>query len=111
MQPPQFELPPTSKVLIIIILNSISSFLSDMSWAYAMLLTSPLLVTVGLSLTIPLSLIGEMIQYQQFSSFLYWVGAGIVLLSFLFINHESVDEDQQDQQPIALEDSVRVAEV
>ncbi|KAK8047728.1 hypothetical protein PG996_015792 [Apiospora saccharicola] len=106
-----FELPPTSKVLIIIVLNSISSFLSDMSWAYAMLLTSPLLVTVGLSLTIPLSLIGEMIQYQQFSSFLYWVGAGIVLLSFLFINHESVDEDAQDQRPIALEDSVRVAEV
>ncbi|KAK8001954.1 hypothetical protein PG991_014176 [Apiospora marii] len=105
-----FELPPTSKVLIIIILNSISSFLSDMSWAYAMLLTSPLLVTVGLSLTIPLSLIGEMIQYQQFSSFLYWVGAGIVLLSFLFINHESVDEDKQDQ-PIALENSVAVAEV
>ncbi|KAK8135371.1 vacuolar membrane protein [Apiospora sp. TS-2023a] len=105
-----FELPPTSKVLIIIVLNSISSFLSDMSWAYAMLLTSPLLVTVGLSLTIPLSLIGEMIQYQQFSSFLYWVGAGIVLLSFLFINHESVDEDANDQ-PIALEDSVRVAEV
>ncbi|KAK8002536.1 hypothetical protein PG989_002255 [Apiospora arundinis] len=105
-----FELPPTSKVLIIIILNSISSFISDMSWAYAMLLTTPLLVTVGLSLTIPLSLIGEMIQYQQFSSFLYWVGAGIVLLSFLFINHESVDEDPQDK-PIALEDSVRAAEV
>lgn len=81
-----------------------------MSWAYAMLLTTPLLVTVGLSLTIPLSLIGEMIQYQQFSSFLYWVGAGIVLLSFLFINHESVDEDPQDK-PIALEDSVRAAEV
>ena len=81
-----------------------------MSWAYAMLLTTPLLVTVGLSLTIPLSLIGEMIQYQQFSSFLYWVGAGIVLLSFLFINHESVDEDNQDK-PIALEGSVRAAEV
>lgn len=81
-----------------------------MSWAYAMLLTTPLLVTVGLSLTIPLSLIGEMIQYQQFSSFLYWVGAGIVLLSFLFINHESVDEEKQDK-PIALEGSVRAAEV
>ena len=59
-----------------------------------MLLTTPLLVTVGLSLTIPLSLVGEMIQYQQFSSFLYWVGAGIVLLSFLFINHESHEDDE-----------------
>ena len=59
-----------------------------------MLLTTPLVVTVGLSLTIPLSLIGEMIQYAQYSSVLYWVGACIVLLSFLFINHESKDESE-----------------
>lgn len=89
-----FEMPPTGKIWTIILLNSLSSFISDISWAYAMLLTTPLLVTVGLSLTIPLSLVGEMIQYQQFSSFLYWVGAGIVLLSFLFINHESHEDDE-----------------
>jgi len=73
--------------------NSIASFLSDMSWAYAMLLTTPLVVTVGISLTIPLSLIGEMIQYSQYSSWVYWVGAGIVLLSFVFVNHESHEDD------------------
>lgn len=95
-------MPPTGKIWAIILLNSISSFISDMSWAYAMLLTTPLIVTVGLSLTIPLSLIGEMIQYQQFSSFLYWVGAGIVLLSFLFINHES-HEDEDAKKPSALD--------
>lgn len=97
-----FEMPPTGKIWAIILLNSISSFISDMSWAYAMLLTTPLIVTVGLSLTIPLSLIGEMIQYQQFSSFLYWVGAGIVLLSFLFINHES-HEDEDAKKPSAMD--------
>ncbi len=58
-----------------------------------MLLTTPLVVTVGLSLNIPLSLIGEMIQYQQYSSFVYWVGAVIVVISFLFINHESHEHD------------------
>lgn len=60
-----------------------------------MLLTTPLIVTVGLSLTIPLSLVGEMIQYEQYSSGIYWVGAGIVLLSFLFINRESAEEDEK----------------
>lgn len=65
-----------------------------MSWAYAMLLTTPLVVTVGLSLTIPLSLIGEMIQYSQYSSWVYWVGAGVVFVSFLFINHESHEEEE-----------------
>lgn len=69
-----------------------------MSWAYAMLLTTPLVVTVGLSLTIPLSLIGEMIQYSQYSSWIYWVGAGIVLVSFLFINHESGEGDEKERQ-------------
>ena len=76
-----------------------------MSWAYAMLLTTPLVVTVGLSLTIPLSLIGEMIQYAQYSSCVYWVGAGIVVLSFLFINHESHEEGPDAAEAQNPEDS------
>ncbi|KAK1754769.1 hypothetical protein QBC47DRAFT_225792 [Echria macrotheca] len=93
-----FELPPTGKIWTIVVVNSIASFLSDMSWAYAMLLTTPLVVTVGISLTIPLSLIGEMIQYSQYSSWVYWVGAGIVLMSFVFINHESHEEGEADDK-------------
>ncbi|KAI0534633.1 hypothetical protein GGR58DRAFT_515997 [Xylaria digitata] len=88
-----FELPPSGKIWAIILINSLSSFISDISWAYAMLLTTPLVVTVGLSLNIPLSLIGEMIQYEQYSSFVYWVGAVIVVTSFLFVNHESHEHD------------------
>ncbi|KAI8625346.1 hypothetical protein F5Y19DRAFT_467136 [Xylariaceae sp. FL1651] len=88
-----FELPPNGRIWSIILLNSISSFISDISWAYAMLLTTPLIVTVGLSLTIPLSLIGEMVQYAQYSSFVYWIGALIVVISFVFISHESREEE------------------
>lgn len=73
--------------------NAIASFVSDISWALAMLLTTPLVVTVGLSLTIPLSLIGEMVQYQQYSSGVYWVGAAVVFVSFVFVNHETKEED------------------
>ncbi|KAI1351758.1 hypothetical protein F5Y01DRAFT_281775 [Xylaria sp. FL0043] len=89
-----FELPPSGKIWTIVLVNALFSFVSDISWAYAMLLTTPLVVTVGLSLNIPLSLIGEMIQYAQYSSFVYWVGAVIVVLSFLFINHESHESDR-----------------
>ncbi|KAH6626170.1 hypothetical protein B0J18DRAFT_133365 [Chaetomium sp. MPI-SDFR-AT-0129] len=88
-----FELPPSGRVWMIIMINSASSFFSDILWAYAMLLTTPLVVTVGLSLTIPLSLIGEMFQYSQYSSWLYWVGAGVVFISFLFVNNESHDDE------------------
>lgn len=59
-----------------------------------MLLTTPLVVTVGISLTIPLSLIGQMVLSDQYSSPIYWVGACIVLISFMFINHESTDEEK-----------------
>lgn len=74
-------------------INSVTSLISDLCWAYSMLLTSPLITTVGLSLTIPLSLIGQMIEYAQTSSIAYWIGACIVLLSFVFINHESSHEE------------------
>ena len=72
--------------------NSLASFISDIAWAFAMLLTTPLVVTVGLSLTIPLSLIGEIIQYGQYSSVLYWIGALVVFVSFAFINHETKED-------------------
>ncbi|TKA82329.1 hypothetical protein B0A49_00070 [Cryomyces minteri] len=84
-----FELPPTGKVLTIVLVNSLSSLISDFCWAYAMLLTSPLIVTVGLSMTIPLSLVGQIVLNGQTASAAYWLGAGVVLCSFLFVNHES----------------------
>lgn len=64
-----------------------------------MLLTTPLVVTVGLSMTIPLSLVGEMIQYGQYSSFVYWIGAAVVLLSFVFVSHESKDDEEKAEEP------------
>ncbi|KAI9793866.1 MAG: hypothetical protein M1816_007118 [Peltula sp. TS41687] len=83
-----FQLPPTGRIWAVVILNSTISVLSDYCWAYAMLLTSPLVVTVGLGLSIPMSLIGQMLFSSQHSSAAYWIGALIVLASFIFINSE-----------------------
>jgi solute carrier family 35 protein F5 len=93
-----FELPPTSRILNIVLINSASSLVSDFCWAYAMLLTSPLIVTVGLSLTIPCSLVGQMVLDAQYASALYWVGAAIMVLSFLFINHEDRRDEAEGLQ-------------
>ncbi|KAG5916154.1 hypothetical protein E4U61_003927 [Claviceps capensis] len=90
-----FEMPPTAAVVTVIVVNSVASFVSDICWAFAMLLTTPLVVTVGLSLTIPLSLIGEMVQYGQYSSFVYWIGAAVVFVSFVFINNESREDKDE----------------
>ena len=107
-----FELPPSPRVWTIIIvsltslsgfeqstdlyeLNSIISLVSDLCWAYAMLLTSPLVVTVGLSLSIPLALVGQMLLNAQSSSFPYWIGATLVFLAFLLVNQETKQEPRQ----------------
>ena len=106
-----FELPPTTKVFVIVAVNSLSSMVADFAWAYSMLLTSPLITTVGLSMTIPLSLIGQMILDNQYSSVTYWLGAGIVLLSFIFVNNEEVkDEEAAIEQEVALEEEEGRAE-
>ncbi|ERF76482.1 hypothetical protein EPUS_06144 [Endocarpon pusillum Z07020] len=87
-----FELPPTRRIWTIMLVNSASSLLSDICWAYAMVLTSPLVVTVGLSLTIPLSLVGELIVQGKSESVVYWIGAIIVVCSFVFVDREEVKE-------------------
>ncbi|KAJ5636159.1 uncharacterized protein N7484_009472 [Penicillium longicatenatum] len=84
-----FSFPETKRVWTIVLVNSVASFISDVAWAYAMLLTTPLVVTVGLSLTIPLSLVGQIVLQGQYASAIYWVGAAIVFLSFVVVNHES----------------------
>ncbi|KAI4214102.1 MAG: hypothetical protein LQ351_003187 [Letrouitia transgressa] len=97
-----FEFPPTKRVLTIVLVNSAISLFSDFCWAYSIMLTSPLVTTVGLSLTIPLSLIGQMVLNGQTSSVTYWIGAVIVVASFLLINHESKAEEKTAHE---LEDS------
>ncbi|KAH9877682.1 hypothetical protein J1614_002899 [Plenodomus biglobosus] len=91
-----FALPPTRRILTIVMVNSASSLVSDFCWAYSMLLTSPLVVTVGLSLTIPLSLVGQMVLESQYAGFWYWVGAAVMVASFLFINREEKREEEGD---------------
>ena len=93
----RFEMLPTGKVTAIVVLNALASCVADLAWGYAVLMTSPIVVTVGLSMTIPLSLIGEMVLNSQTASVLYWVGAIMVVLSFLFVNHEE-KKDEQTQQ-------------
>jgi solute carrier family 35, member F5 len=104
-----FELPPTRRVWTILLVNSFSSLLSDICWAYAMVLTSPLVVTVGLSLTIPLSLVGELIVQGRSESVIYWIGAIIVVGSFVFVDREEVKEEKNDE-PSNLGDGIGVGE-
>lgn len=100
-----FSLPPSQRIWSILLINSVSSFISDICWAYAMVLTSPLLVTVGLSLTIPLSLVGEMLLQGHYEGWVYWLGAAIVVGSFLFIDQEEREEEEEEQLNVSALDT------
>lgn len=80
----------------LLLINSAATLTSDFCWVLAMLMTSPLVVTVGLSATIPLSMIGDMMLHHRYSSFWYYIGAAMVCWSFFVINRES-EEDALDE--------------
>ena len=105
-----FELPKNRDALLIILANCAIIFVSDFCWAKAMLLTSPLTVTVGLSITIPLAILGDFVFRDKRMSLFYLLGALCIIGSFLAISmdaekddeassRESLGEVQQVQQP------------
>ncbi|CCE62887.1 hypothetical protein TPHA_0D02500 [Tetrapisispora phaffii CBS 4417] len=97
------ELPPTNTIAIIVLINCLITFVSDYCWANAMLLTTPLTVTVGLSLTIPLAMFGDLLFVNKKMNWVYIFGAILIMGSFFVINNESGIEqnelsEQQEQQ-------------
>ncbi|CAR28069.1 hypothetical protein ZYGR_0N05580 [Zygosaccharomyces rouxii] len=93
-----FQLPKTPTVITIVLFNCLITFISDYCWASAMLLTSPLTVTVGLSITIPFAMMGDFIFKHEPITFLYFIGAMLILGSFLIINRQSEEEFLQREE-------------
>lgn len=87
-----FELPPTKHTVVLILINGAAGMFGDLSWVLATLMTTPLVVAVGLSGTIPLSVLGDYLLHDVKCTFWYYVGAVIVFWSFVDINHLSQPE-------------------
>ena len=75
------------------------TFISDYLWILAMLMTSPLIVTMGLSLTIPLALLGDFVFKAQLKGWFYWFGAVLVLTGFSIVNIQRDEEHDDDTEP------------
>jgi solute carrier family 35, member F5 len=107
------ELPPTKAVVFCILVliprvdgcanskaNMLITFVSDYLWILAMLMTSPLIVTMGLSLSIPLALFGDFLFKGQVKGLYYWLGAILVLVGFSIVNVR-----REDNHPDGVEQS------
>ncbi|KAI9164317.1 hypothetical protein H9P43_008146 [Blastocladiella emersonii ATCC 22665] len=80
---------PEKEVWGVLIINAMfGTVLSDYLWITAMLMTGPIVVTVGLSLTTPLSMIGDLILKGITYSPLYVTGAVLIVIGFIGANLE-----------------------
>ncbi|ODQ67632.1 hypothetical protein NADFUDRAFT_69425 [Nadsonia fulvescens var. elongata DSM 6958] len=89
----KFSMPPDSETWLVLFINALSTLISDFLWVLAMLMTSPLVVTVGLGATIPLTMAGDVLFKHHVSSFNYFFGAFLVCISFLFVNQYDENEE------------------
>ncbi|OAD68185.1 hypothetical protein PHYBLDRAFT_117850 [Phycomyces blakesleeanus NRRL 1555(-)] len=103
-----FELPPTSTLWFMVLLNAfIGTFLSDYLWLLAMLMTSPLVVTLGISLTIPLALIGDIVFKHFEPGFQYALGAVLVGVGFFAVNMDALREVEEETVFNDIEDTIQ----
>jgi len=90
-----FELPPSGKVMTAVLVNMAITLSSDYLYVLAMLKTSPLVVTIGLSLTIPVAVVGDFLRHRPTHGEVI-IGAGLVLLSFVVVGLEDSKEQGED---------------
>ncbi|KAG9314464.1 hypothetical protein JVU11DRAFT_5261 [Chiua virens] len=82
------ELPSTKEGVVAILVNMFVTLLADYLYVTAMLKTTPLVVTVGLSLTIPLALFGDYFLGKP-ATFQVLVGAMLVTGGFIVVGVEN----------------------
>lgn len=68
---------------------------SDYIYVLAMLKTTPLVVTIGLSLTMPLAVVGDFFLHKPVTLQVI-MGAGIVLLSFVVVGLEDARNEEEE---------------
>ncbi len=77
----------TMEILLLIGVKGLfDNVLSDYLWARAVLLTSPTVATVGLSLTVPFAIFSDYVFHQSIPSVVTLLSSSLVLCGFVLIN-------------------------
>jgi solute carrier family 35 protein F5 len=78
---------PPSQVLLMLTVNGIfGTVISDFLWAKSVLLTSPLIASLGLALTIPLAILVDWLLHDLQFTAVYFIGGICVVFGFILVN-------------------------
>ncbi|KAJ3909743.1 hypothetical protein F5879DRAFT_931853 [Lentinula edodes] len=92
----RFELPTSERAVGALLVNMAITWSSDYLYVLAMLKTTPLVVTIGLSLTIPLAVLGDFFLSNPVRSPVL-AGALLVLMSFVVVGVDDANAERQQQ--------------